>query len=63
MTTNLTNLVRKFHSDEEGLEALQVVMIVAIAGMIMVAASTVGSQAVKLAKIELSQMPMKPTSM
>ena len=46
MTTNLTNLVRKFHSDEEGLEALQVVMIVAIAGMIMVAASTVGKNGV-----------------
>lgn len=47
MTTKLTNAVRKFHSNEEGLEALQVVMIIAIAGMIMVAASTVGSQAVK----------------
>ncbi len=47
MTTNLNNLIRKFHSNEEGLEALQVVMIIAIAGMIMVAASTVGSQAVE----------------
>ena len=46
MTTNLTNLVAKFHSDEEGLEALQVVMIIAIAGMIMVAAATVGQAAV-----------------
>ena len=36
--------VRKFHSDEEGLEALQVVMIIAIAGMILVAAGTVGSR-------------------
>jgi hypothetical protein len=47
MIRKLNNLVRTFHSDEEGLEALQVVMIIAIAGMIMVAASTVGSQAVK----------------
>jgi Flp pilus assembly pilin Flp len=46
MTTNLNNLVRKFHSDEEGLEALQVVMIIAIAAMIMIAASTVGKAAV-----------------
>jgi hypothetical protein len=46
MTTTFKNLVSKFHSDEEGLEALQIVMIIAIAGMIMVAASTVGSQAV-----------------
>ena len=44
MTTKLTNLIRKFHSDEEGLEALQVVMIIAIAAMIMIAASTVGSR-------------------
>jgi hypothetical protein len=46
MTKNLTNLFRKFHSDEEGLEALQVVMIIAIAGLIMIAAATVGKEAV-----------------
>jgi len=46
MTTNLINRFRKFHSDEEGLEALQVVMIIAIAGMVMVAAATVGQQVV-----------------
>ena len=46
MTTKLINSVRKFHSDEEGLEALQVVMIIAIAAMIMIAASTVGKAAV-----------------
>jgi Flp pilus assembly pilin Flp len=50
MTTNLTNLVRKFHSDEEGLESLQVVMIIAIAAMIMVAAAAVGSQGVSWMK-------------
>ena len=37
MTNNLTNLFRKFHNDEEGLEALQVVMIIAIAGMVLCA--------------------------
>jgi hypothetical protein len=46
MITNLTNLVRKFHSDEEGLESLQVVMIIAIAAMIMFAAGTVGKNGV-----------------
>jgi Flp pilus assembly pilin Flp len=46
MTTNLNSLFRKFHNDEEGLEALQVVMIVAIAGFIMIAAATVGKDAV-----------------
>ena len=47
MTTKLNNLVRKFHSDEEGLEALQVVMIIAIAAMIMIAAATIGQGGVK----------------
>ncbi len=45
--STLKNAVAKFHNNEEGLEALQIVMIIAIAGMIMVAASTVGSQAVE----------------
>ena len=41
MATKLTNLFRDFHRDEEGLEALQVVMIIAIASMVMVAAAAV----------------------
>ncbi len=31
MITKLINAISKFHKDEEGLEALQVVMIIAIA--------------------------------
>ena len=62
MSTKLINSVRKFHSEEEGLEALQVVMIIAIAAMVMIAASTVGKAAVtwmktnwgKLQKTDLS---------
>ena len=46
MTTSIKNLVRSFHNDEEGLESLQVVMIIAIAAMIMIAAGTVGKQGV-----------------
>jgi len=46
MTTKLTNSIRKFHSDEEGLEALQVVMIIAIAAMVMIACATLGKTAV-----------------
>ena len=46
MTTRFTNLVRKFHRDEEGLESLQVVMIIAIAAMVMVACATIGKAAV-----------------
>ncbi len=45
MFSKLTSSVRKFHSDEEGLEALQVVMIIAIAAMILIAASVIGKAA------------------
>ena len=48
MFTKLTKSIRKFHSDEEGLEALQVVMIIAIAAMIMIACATLGKKAVDL---------------
>jgi Flp pilus assembly pilin Flp len=47
MITSLNSLVRKFHNDEEGLESLQVVMIIAIAAMIMIAAATIGQSGVK----------------
>src|SRR4029079_12829857 len=46
MTSKLLNTIRKFHRDEKGLEALQVVMIIAIAAMVMVATATVGQKAV-----------------
>ena len=46
MFTKITSSIRKFHRDEEGLEALQVVMIIAIAAMVMIACATVGKAAV-----------------
>jgi Flp pilus assembly pilin Flp len=46
MTTKLINTIRKFNRNEEGLEALQVVMIIAIAAMVMVACAAVGQKAV-----------------
>jgi len=56
MTTKLTNVFRKFHSDEEGLEALQVVMIIAIAAVILVAAGTVGQSVVDFTKKKLDAL-------
>ncbi len=35
MNTTIINQLRRFHTDEEGLEALQVVIIVAIAAIVM----------------------------
>jgi len=56
MTTKLTNMFRTFHSDEEGLEALQVVMIIAIAAVILVAAGTVGQSVVDFTKKKLDAL-------
>ncbi len=56
MTTNLKNVFRKFHSDEQGLEALQVVMIIAIAGLVMVAAATLGQEVVTWMKDKWSSL-------
>jgi Flp pilus assembly pilin Flp len=56
MITNLNNLVRTFHNDEEGLESLQVVMIIAIAAMIMIAAATVGKSGVDWMKAQAEKL-------
>ena len=37
MTTNFANVLKKFHRNEAGLEALQVVMIIAIAALFLIA--------------------------
>ncbi len=59
MVTKLSNVFRKFHSDEEGLEALQVVMIIAIAAVILVAAGTVGQTVVDFTKEKLNALKDK----
>ena len=43
--TQLKNAVSKFHNDEEGMETLQVVLIVALAAIAGVAVYQFGSQA------------------
>ena len=57
--SSLKNICRKFHSDEEGLEALQVVMIIAIAAVILVAAGTVGQSVVDFTKKKLDALNAK----
>ena len=56
MFTKLTSSIRKFHRDEEGLEALQVVMIIAIAAMVMIACATLGKAAVTWMKKQWQAM-------
>jgi Flp pilus assembly pilin Flp len=50
MLTKLTDISRTFHNDEDGLEAVQVVMIVAIAAMVLVAMGKFGNDIIKWAK-------------
>ncbi|HEX4412723.1 MAG TPA: hypothetical protein VH107_03785 [Lacipirellulaceae bacterium] len=45
MTTKFINAIRRFHRDEEGLETLQVVMILGFTAMVMITTATVGEQA------------------
>ena len=47
MFSKFTSSARRFHNDEEGLEALQVVMIIAIAAMVMIACAAIGKAANK----------------
>ena len=56
MITKFTRSIRKFHSDEEGLEALQVVMIIAIAAIVMIACATLGKKAVTWMKTQWTAM-------
>jgi Flp pilus assembly pilin Flp len=41
---NIKTKIARFHHDEDGLEAVQVVMIVAIAAIILVAVMTLGQE-------------------
>ena len=56
MYANFKNLFRKFHCDEAGLEALQVVMIIAIAGMVLMVVSTVGQEVVDWADVRWQKL-------
>ena len=55
----INTIARKFHSDEEGLEALQIIMIIAIAAVILVAAGTVGQSVVDFTKTKLNALKDK----
>ena len=44
MKTNPQGAFASFHNDEDGIEAVQVIMIVAIAAIILVAVMTVGQE-------------------
>ena len=60
--TNLKNVVRQFNNDEDGIEALQVVMIVAIAAIVLIAVMTVGQEVMTWAKGKWGELQGKNIS-
>jgi len=56
LTTQFKNAVSKFHNDEEGMETLQVVLIVALAAIAGVAVYQFGGQASKWTKDQLGRL-------
>jgi Flp pilus assembly pilin Flp len=62
MTSNLLNVARQFNNDEDGIEALQVVMIVAIAAIVLIAVMTVGQEVMTWAKEKKDELLGKSIS-
>jgi Flp pilus assembly pilin Flp len=48
--------LRRFHEDEEGIESLQVVMIIAIAALVLIAVFTVGKEVVDWMKQKWNEL-------
>jgi Flp pilus assembly pilin Flp len=61
-TSNLLNVARQFNNDEDGIEALQVVMIVAIAAIVLIAVMTVGQEVMTWAKGKWGELQGKNIS-
>ena len=61
-TSNMLNVARQFNNDEDGIEALQVVMIVAIAAIVLIAVMTVGQEVMTWSKDKWGQLKGKNIS-
>jgi Flp pilus assembly pilin Flp len=59
---NLRQTAVAFHDDEEGLEAVQTIMIVAIAAVLLIAVMTVGQQIFTWLKTKWSDLQGKDIS-
>jgi Flp pilus assembly pilin Flp len=54
--------IRSFHEDENGIEAIQVVMIVAIAAIVLIAVMTLGQEVFTWAKDKWNELRGKDIS-
>ena len=59
MLRRAMNDVRRFHDDEDGIESLQVVMIIAIAALVLIAVFTVGKEVVDWMKEKWGELKDK----
>lgn len=56
LLNRLVSSVKSFHQKEDGMEPLQVVMLLAIAAMVVIAIFTVGDQVIEWAKEAIDGM-------
>ena len=56
LISKLTSAVKAFHNDEDGLEAVQVVMIVAVAAVILIGAMAFGQEIFNWANEEFQEL-------
>ncbi len=62
MFQNARNSISKFHNDEDGFEAVQVIMIVAIAAIVLVGVMTVGQEIMDWLKEKWNELRGKSVS-
>ena len=62
MLNKSQNVVDVFHNDEDGIEAVQVIMIVAIAAIILIAVMTVGQEVMDWLKQKWQELKGKDIS-
>jgi len=56
------NLLRQLHEDEDGIEAVQVIMIVAIAAIVLIGVMTVGQEVMDWLKEKWNELRGKSVS-
>lgn len=62
MFQNIRNTIKRFHNDEDGIEAVQVIMIVAIAAIVLVGVMTVGQEVMDWLKEKWNELRGKKVS-
>ncbi len=62
MVPKISKRLRAFHNDEDGIEAIQVIMIVAIAAIVLIGVMTVGQEVMDWLKEKWNELRGKSVS-